>query len=55
MDRESNGGEVVAHIGYDAIKSGTLAGEFLVEALGGQGKIVELQGIMGANVAQERS
>lgn len=55
MDRESNGGEVVAHIGYDAIKSGTLAGEFLVEALGGQGKIVELQGIMGSNVAQERS
>ena len=55
MDREANGGEVVAHIGYDAIKSGRLAGQFLVDALGGQGKIVELQGILGANVAQNRS
>ena len=55
MDREANGGEVIAHIGYDAIKSGRLAGQFLVDALGGQGKIVELQGILGANVAQNRS
>ncbi|MDO5018029.1 MAG: substrate-binding domain-containing protein [Lagierella massiliensis] len=55
MDRESNGGEVVAHIGYDAIKSGKIAGEFLVEQLEGKGKVVELQGIMGTNVAQNRS
>lgn len=55
MDRESNGGEVVSHIGYDAIKSGKLAGQFLVDTLGGKGKIVELQGIMGTNVAQQRS
>ncbi len=55
MDRESNGGEVVSHIGYDAIKSGKLAGGYLVDALGGKGKIVELQGIMGTNVAQNRS
>ncbi len=55
MDRESNGGEVVAHIGYDAIKSGKLAGEFLAEALDHKGNVVELQGIMGTNVAQNRS
>jgi len=55
MDRLSNGGEVVAHVGYDAIKSGNLAGQFLVDSLGGKGKIVELQGIMGTNVAQDRS
>lgn len=55
MDRQSNGGEVIAHIGYDAIKSGKIAGQFLVDALGGKGKIVELQGIMGTNVAQNRS
>lgn len=55
MDRESNGGEVVSHIGYDAIKSGKLAGQFLADTLGGKGKIVELQGIMGTNVAQQRS
>ncbi|MDO4765819.1 MAG: substrate-binding domain-containing protein [Eubacteriales bacterium] len=55
MDRESKGGEVVAHIGYDAIKSGKLAGEFLAKALGNKGNVVELQGIMGTNVAQNRS
>lgn len=26
MDREANGGDVISHIGYDAIKSGKLAG-----------------------------
>lgn len=55
MDREANGGDVVSHIGYDAIKSGKMAGQYLADALGGQGKIVELQGIMGTNVAQNRS
>lgn len=55
MDRESNGGEVISHIGYDAIKSGRIAGEFIAEQLGGTGKVVELQGIMGTNVAQDRS
>ena len=55
MDREANGGDVVSHIGYDAIKSGKMAGEYLADALGGKGKIVELQGIMGTNVAQNRS
>lgn len=55
MDREANGGEVISHIGYDAIKSGKMAGQYLVDTLGGKGKIVEIQGIMGTNVAQNRS
>ncbi|WP_349948888.1 substrate-binding domain-containing protein [Lacrimispora sp. BS-2] len=55
MDREASGGEVVSHIGYDAIKSGKLAGQYLVDTLGGKGNIVEIQGIMGTNVAQSRS
>lgn len=55
MDREANGGEVVSHIGYDAIKSGKLAGQYLVDTLGGKGNVVEIQGIMGTNVAQNRS
>lgn len=55
MDREASGGEVVSHIGYDAIKSGKLAGQYLADTLGKKGNIVELQGIMGTNVAQNRS
>jgi ribose transport system substrate-binding protein len=55
IDRQSNGGKVVTHIGFDAIKSGKIAGNFLKKALNGKGKIVEIQGILGTNVAQLRS
>lgn len=55
IDRAANGGKVVASIGFDAIKSGNIAGEFLAKTLGAKGKIVEIQGIMGTNVAQDRS
>ncbi len=55
IDRKSNGGEIVAHIGFDAIHSGRIAGQYLTDQLAGKGKIVELMGIMGTNVAQDRS
>jgi ribose transport system substrate-binding protein len=55
IDRQSNGGEVVTHIGFDALLSGSIAGNFLKDALGGEGKIVEIQGILGTNVGQLRS
>lgn len=55
IDRSSNGGEVITHIGFDALKSGNIAGTFLKDALGGKGNIVEIQGILGTNVGQLRS
>lgn len=55
IDRAAKGGEVIAHMGYDAIESGNIAGEFLKETLDGKGKLVEIMGIMGTNVAQDRS
>ena len=55
IDRASNGGKVVSHIGFDAIHAGKIAGEFLGKALNGKGKVVEIMGIMGTNVAQDRS
>lgn len=55
IDRQSNGGEVVTHIGFDALKSGGIAGNFLRDALDGKGNIVEIQGILGTNVGQFRS
>lgn len=55
IDRQANGGEVLTHIGFDAIKSGTIAGEALAKALNGKGNVVEIQGIMGTNVARDRS
>lgn len=55
IDRDAKGGEVVAHMGFNAIHSGNIAGEYLVDVLKGKGKIVEIMGIMGTNVAQDRS
>lgn len=53
--RQLEGGAVVAHLGYDEVKHGVTAGEFLAKQLNGKGNVVELQGIMGTNVAQDRS
>lgn len=55
IDRKANGGEVISHLGFDAIHSGRIAGQFLADTLEGKGKIVEIMGIMGTNVAQDRS
>lgn len=54
LDRSANSGEVVAHIASDNIAGGKMAGEFIIEKLGGQGKVVELEGIPGASAARDR-
>ena len=57
MDRQSNGGVVASHIGYNAIKSGTIAANFLIDTFKNKAtvNVVEIQGIMGTNVAKDRS
>jgi ribose transport system substrate-binding protein len=57
MDRKATGGDVASHIGYNAIKSGTIAGNYLIDSFkeNKEVNVVEIQGIMGTNVAQERS
>lgn len=54
LDRGSNGGEVISHIASDNVAGGKLAGEFIVEQLGGKGNVVELEGIPGASAARDR-
>ena len=54
LDRNSNGGEVVAHIASDNSAGGKMAGEFIVEKLNGEGNIVELEGIAGSSAARDR-
>lgn len=54
LDRSANAGEVVAHIASDNVAGGKMAGEFIVEQLGGAGKVVELEGIPGASAARDR-
>jgi len=54
LDRGANVGEVVSHIASDNVAGGKLAGEYIVELLGGKGKVVELEGIPGASAARDR-
>lgn len=54
VDRNAEGGEVVAHIASDNIAGGEMAGAFIIEQLGGAGKVVELEGIPGSSAARER-
>jgi ribose transport system substrate-binding protein len=54
VDRESEGGETVAHIASDNVSGGKMAGEYILEQLGGKGNIVELEGIPGTSAARDR-
>lgn len=54
LDRGANAGEVVTHIASDNIAGGKMAGEFIVDKLGGSGKAVELEGIAGTSAARDR-
>lgn len=54
VDRSADGGEVVSHIASDNIAGGKMAGDYIIELLGGSGKVVELEGIAGSSAARER-
>ncbi|MFB1081655.1 ribose ABC transporter substrate-binding protein RbsB [Jeotgalibacillus sp. JSM ZJ347] len=54
VDRSAEGGEVVTHIASDNVEGGRLAGNFIIEELGGSGNVVELEGISGSSAARER-
>ncbi len=54
IDRGANGGVVISHIASDNVAGGAVAGKFLCESLGGEGKVVELEGIAGTSAARDR-
>ncbi|SHF83448.1 ribose-binding protein [Modicisalibacter ilicicola DSM 19980] len=54
LDRSANGGNVASHIASDNVAGGKLAGEFVVEQLGGEGKVVQLEGVPGASATRDR-
>jgi ribose transport system substrate-binding protein len=55
FDRKPEGGNLATFVGYDAIQAGRNAADALAKGLGDKGTIVEIQGILGTNVAQDRS
>jgi ribose transport system substrate-binding protein len=54
VDRAAEGGDVVSHIASDNVAGGEMAGDFIAEQLGEEGKVVELQGIPGTSAARDR-
>ncbi len=54
LDRKVEGDKYTCFIGADNVKIGREAGKYLVEVLGGRGKIVELKGLMTSTPGQER-
>lgn len=55
FDRQPNGGKLSTFVGYDAIQAGRHAADALATALHHKGSIVEIQGTLGTDVAQDRS
>ena len=53
--RKVEGGEIQTHLGYDEISNGVTAGEFLAKQIKEKGKVIELQGTTGTDVARDRS
>jgi ribose transport system substrate-binding protein len=54
LDRAVIGDEYTCFIGADNVKIGRAAGEWIVDQLGGKGRIVELKGLMTSTPGQDR-
>lgn len=54
LDRAANKGNVVSHVASDNVLGGEMAGKYILELLGGKGKVVELEGIPGTTAARDR-
>jgi len=54
VDRSAESGEVVSHIASDNVAGGVLAGEYLLELVGENGKVAMLEGVAGSSAARDR-
>ncbi len=54
IDRSAPSDSIVSHIASDNLAGGRMAGEYLAEALGRKGKVVELEGTLGSSAAHDR-
>jgi ABC-type sugar transport system substrate-binding protein len=54
VDRKCADGKIVCHIESDNLRGGKMAAEALVRYLGGNGRIIEMEGVPGTSASQER-
>jgi ABC-type sugar transport system substrate-binding protein len=55
VDRNVTGADTLAHVGADNVRGGEKQGEYLIEILPDGGRVIELQGSVGASPAIDRS
>ena len=54
VDRKANTNKVLVHVGADNVEGGRAAARYIVDKLGGNGTIIELEGTPGASPAIDR-
>ena len=54
VDRAANGGEVISHVASDNAEGGKMAAQYLINQLGDNSNIVELEGIAGSSATRDR-
>ena len=54
VDRGIDGGDLAYYVASDNVAGGALAAEFICDQLGGEGTVVELEGIPGASATRDR-
>lgn len=54
VDRKANSDKVLIHVGADNVEGGRAAARFIIEKLGGKGKVIELEGTAGSSAALDR-
>lgn len=54
VDRSADGGKVLTLVASNSVKGGKMAAKYLIDQLGKDAKVAELQGIPGASATRER-
>ena len=54
VDRAANTDAILAHVGADNVAGGRAAAQFIIDALGGSGTVIELEGTPGSSAAIDR-
>ncbi|MFP4302596.1 MAG: substrate-binding domain-containing protein [Alkalispirochaetaceae bacterium] len=54
VDRKANTDAILVHVGADNVEGGRAAARFIIDALDGSGRVIELEGTPGASAAIDR-
>ncbi len=54
VDRKANTDVVLIHVGADNVEGGRAAARYIIEELGGKGKVIQLEGTPGSSAAIDR-